>query len=235
MHYQDMAAKDNKARPALFGGRPFSSSELMWLMTHIANLRTPNEWPERKLIDVYRDLRRWTEKYWPGLWKAVKENETDEETKSRALNVVVRMREYLRLFWREPDPRARDWYIHRAREYYQRHFVLPQSNDIRETFEKASTAEDARKWAGWLNIEIERLLDQPPQRNGIEDALFELQERARYSSKSPLYCKNPNCEKPFFLSEKKGTKFCSPKCSQAGIMASKRKSWSLNKTKWRSK
>jgi len=211
------------------------------MLIYIVNLRTPHERraaggiPEEEQSDFLRRLRNRTEKYWPELWKPVNEGETTDKTNDRAFATVIRMRGYLRSFWKEPDEHARDWYIHRAREFYQRHFVLrdPTLRYRREVVDQASTAEEARDAMSWVNIEIERVLDEPPQHNLVEDALFELQQRALIPSKRPLYCQNADCERPYFLSEKKGTKFCSPDCSQAGIRASKRKSWGANKNNWR--
>lgn len=192
------------------------------MLVNIANLSLPDEWKRRTDEHDARFFRLLREKtqHWPELWAPAKKDESPSKTEERVLGSVRKIRKYLRLFWTETDPRARDWYIHRARQHYQRHFVVRESQETREKFSKASTADEARDWAGWLNIEIEQLLDRPPQRNSVEDALFELQELARYPSKSPLYCKNPDCEKPYFLSRRKGQKYCTDECSQAGILLS---------------
>jgi len=152
----------------------------------------------------------------------------------------------LRRFWTASDRRAQDWHIHRAREYYQRHFVLSKTGNARQIARNARTTEQALDAAANLNRDVELLLDEPPQPNPFEDALFELQERALWRSKRPLYCQNGvNCERrnstrnyptgPYFLSAKVGMKYCSDDCSQEGRRASNRKSWAINQHKWRPK
>jgi len=233
--------------------RDYLLANAVELLVDIANLKTPNErWsqeykslsdyrarrldddgiPEQDRVTFFRLLRENTRAYWPTLWAPADHNEPASRTEERALDVVLRMRKYLRLFWQETDPRARDWYIYRAREYYQRRFVLPQTSDSRRAFEGTATAEEARVSAGWINVEVEEMLDQPPERSWIEAALFELQERARYPSKSPRFCPNPNCETPYFLSGKKGQKFCTITCSHESQARIKLSSYHTNKNTW---
>jgi hypothetical protein len=150
-------------------------------------------------------LRERTQRYWPDLWK----NEL------QACRVLKRIQVYLRRFWREQDQHARDWYIHRARHLVQRFRVQNELGD--EFQQKLETVNDALR----LNARIEELLDNPPIRIPFEEALYELQRRALIPSRRPLYCLNENCTQRYFLSEKKGTKFCSPECARPALLASK--------------
>jgi hypothetical protein len=203
-------------------------AELEMVMRYLANLNFPEEGraepiPADEVVAFTRRLKFRTDKYWPELWRPVDEGEPMEKIEERARLVVRKMRGYLRRFWREPDHRARDWYIHRAREYYQRHYVLPKTSAQRqETKNIALTSEEVRNAESWVNIESENLLDEPPVSNPIEKALYGLQERALIPSRRPLYCDNRNCARPYFLSEKKGTKFCSLECARPSLLASKR-------------
>src|ERR1700751_1982260 len=62
-------------------------------------------------------VRLRTQVYWPELWTEDREKPPD--------SMLRRMRNLLRRFWEaSDDPRARDWYIHRAREFYQEPRVL---------------------------------------------------------------------------------------------------------------
>ena len=165
-----------------------------------------------------------TEKYWPELWQDVPHQK--RSTDDRARSVIFKMRTYLRKFWGANDPYARDWYIHRAREYYQRLLVLPKTSERRKEAEQASTAEDARSAMSWLSMEIERILDEPPARNLIENALYHLQKRATKPSLAPRICQNDFCEQEkYFLSKKKGQKYCTLECARPSLLASKRKSY----------
>jgi hypothetical protein len=189
----------------------------------------PSE-PLQKANEAFLDrARHRTEKYWPELWM----NEPGQVPPGLMLH---RMRTYLQRFWLEQDDRARDWHIHRAREFYQDSRVLRATRSLSEQISNAAAVDEARRlYLDW-NQERENTLDEPPPRNEFEDALFELQERARFPSTRPLRC--PNCVQepprgPFFLSPRKGTKYCTPECAEAAQLASKRRSWSLNKHNWR--
>jgi hypothetical protein len=56
----------------------------------------------------------------------VKEGEPAAITENRGLETLRDMRNLLCKFWKAEDEPARAWYIHRARELYQRHAVLPK-------------------------------------------------------------------------------------------------------------
>jgi len=205
-------------------------------LVYIANLRFPDErmgdrksFPARAVdserfratigkidSEFTQQLRERTYDSWPELWDAGED---------RALPILRVMRDYLQRFWREQDEHARDWYIHRAREYWQ-HF-----NVQRELSEQVSAAKDLAAISK-LNVEIERRLDQPPVRNPFEEVLFQLQRRARKPSLAPRYCPNLDCSNPYFLSRKKGQRFCSKKCARPSELASKRAHWETNKTRY---
>ena len=203
--------------------------ELERVLLYIVNLKFPYElWPEgipeSEQESFFRRLRERTSKYWPGLWVAANQGESAEQINERVQWVVRKMRTYLQRFWREPDPRARDWYIQRAREFYQKLFALPKTSSVRDEAENARSMDELRNALYRVNIEAENLLDEPPLGNPIEDALYALQQRALIPSRRPLFCPNPRCAKPYFLSEKKGKKFCSTECALPALLASKFKS-----------
>jgi hypothetical protein len=199
------------------GDQLLEPGELLRLMIYLANLKFPGEaMMDEDQIEVFKQrLCERTQKYWPQLW----------ENKEQAYRGMERMQGYLRRFWREADEHARDWYISRARHTVQRLRVQRELGD--EFQRKLETVNDVLN----LNRRIEDLLDNPPVRVLFEEALYQLQRRALKPSKRPLYCKNPDCKKPYFLSEKKGTKFCSPECAFPSLLASKRKHWTKRRPK----
>jgi hypothetical protein len=201
------------------------------MLLYIVNLDSPYEgwgpgegeariaWSADEHKDFTWRLREATEKHWPELWQSIENENTPVE--QRAWEIVLRMRTYLRNFWQADNERARDWHIHRAREYYQRLQILPEllkyDGPLRDTIDLG-----------------ERLLDQPPRPNPIEKALYELQKRARKKSLAPRVCAN-ECEGRYFLSTKKGMKYC-PDCRRSQPQrdrASKLRSYHNNKDKWR--
>jgi hypothetical protein len=192
------------------------------LMLFIVNLNTPLEgwtgkgWSKEEMKEFTVRLRAETEDYWPELWRPIEnQSSTIEE---RAWGIIGKMRAYLRLFWSADNKRARDWHIHRAREYHERLRILPTLLKIPES----------RR-----DVEAELMLDEPPTKNPIETALYELQKRADKPKWAPRVCPN-DCERKYFLSTQKGYKYC-PDCrrSQAARdRESKRKSYRENKNKW---
>ena len=207
------------------GRNQIPTSELEDLMLYIVNLRFPedDDWEWQANTDdakesTYR-LRERTEKYWPTLWEPVPRGNIS--TEDRAQFVVRKLRAYLRLFWKasgEERERERDWYIHRAREYYYRLEILPKL---------LSTPESQRI------VESENLLDIPPDCNPIETALYHLQKRAEWRSSAPLVCPTDGCEEPYFLAKKKNQTFCSLECRRPSTLESKRK-YAQNRRKRRS-
>jgi hypothetical protein len=196
-------------------------AELEELMVYLVNLRFPqvldlpdtsrfthavsNEWKWKPSADEYNEfvsrLREATEKYWPQVWQSGDE---------RALYLLKKLHEYLQLFWEASGAdrkRDRDWYIHRAREYYYGLQILPKLQE---------PPGEQR------NIERERLLDLPPERNPIEVALYHLQKRAEWPSTAPRKCPADDCEQPYFLAKKVGQKFCSLECRRPSTLASKK-------------
>jgi hypothetical protein len=199
--------------PALVPGEPLR------VMRRLVNIKFPDQ--ADQLPDFKRRLREQTEKYWPGLW-------TNEE---QAWRVLQRIQRLLRLFWEKND----DWYIYRARFVVQRWRVQHAMGDA--FYRPLRTANDVHEMNERLDLE----LDNPPDRRFLfEDGLHQLQELAKIPSKRPLCCANANCGRPpyesgqkYFLSERKGTKYCSEKCSWSGSRTSKLKSWNAHKKEWR--
>jgi hypothetical protein len=197
-------------------GHQIPKADLEALMVYIANLRFPidDDWyGPRPQADDYskfiQGLREKTEKYWPALWKPVGKNDIPP-VDVIAIEVIRQMRKYLRLFWiasGAENEHARDWYIHRAREYHYRLQISPRVLN-----------EDESK----RNRVSEDLLDTPPIRNPIEAALYHLQKRAGRPSTAPRKCPTDDCEQPYFLANKKGQKFCSLECRRPSTLASKR-------------
>jgi len=163
---------------------------------------------------MIRRLRSQTESYWPDLWGWVADEQGRGE--DRALHILQKIQWYLQQFWTTQDPHARDWYIHRIREYYHHHQIQPKTEWRRNELAAATSADDARAAASWLNIDLERELDTPPARTPFEESLFYLQrigDRVRY-------CQNPTCDpgrnpacKRYFIRIKKGQKYCCRWCS----------------------
>jgi hypothetical protein len=231
MHYHARAA-ERKPVVRRNSGDHFLAGTQARILTYIANLDFPSglglpRFEGQEVDEFLKRVREKTERLWPEIWQ--------EANAIPPLVPLRRMQKYLRRFWRARDERERDWHIHRAREFTQRHRVLRETAFLSERWRKVQTAQELKDIANDIHVKTEDLLDDVPEPTHMEHALFELQRRAGIPSKRPLYC--PDCiqKRPYFLSEKKGTKYCSPECAQAAILVSKSKSWSSHKTEWRSK
>jgi hypothetical protein len=213
---------------------------------------------EKQLLDKAKDA---TKEIWPELWQPLKEGEAAHETERRALAVLYEMRDLLRAFWSAKEKRARDWYIHRAREYYQRHFILPKTStarrDLEDAYEevKKASSEDHEQppralnqlpqlpqalaklsFAVYsLNREIEQLLNEPPAKNLFEDALFKLQQHAdEHPSRAPHKCENRHCaRRPYFLKSKTKRRYCSVECKHEAKRKRDLKLWHEKKHEYR--
>jgi hypothetical protein len=220
-----MVASRNEGNQLLAGLRVEAAERLL---TSLVNADMPN--PHLPHADVKQQtrLRAQTKKYWPDLWKR-RGNEPKEITTERAIEILRKVRWYLQQFWKTQDPHARDWYIHRAREWYWRARVHGDNNVqmFREEEGTATTVDDARNASSWLNISIEMAPDVPPERTPFEESLFHLQTIAEKTR----FCPNLKCQAPYFIATKKGQKFCSPECARPTLLASKRRYWNKRRSK----
>jgi hypothetical protein len=198
------------------------------LLTSLANAEMPNPHLPHSEVKQQSRLRAQTQKYWPDLWDHWGE-EPEEITTERAFEILRKVRRYLQQFWKTQDPHERDWYIHRAREWYWRARAHgnPNVQQFRQEEAAATTVEDVRNASSWLNITIEEALDVPPKRTAFEESLFHLQTIADKTR----FCPNLKCQAPYFIATKKGQKFCSPECARPTLLASKRRYWNRRRTK----
>lgn len=113
----------------------------------------------------------------------------------------------LRKAWRAPDERQRNWYLADAES---------SAHKERSCYTSAHT-----------HIEIERFKDPPPQPTVLEALLYYLRRNAQRL----LRCPNPDCPAPYFLSTKKGQKYCSTACARPAQLESKRRWWSEHRKK----
>ena len=205
----------------LLGGLKVEAAER--LLTSLVNAEMPDD---RRTSDTQSKLRArlraQTQRYWPDLWQPHGE-ESDDVTAERATEILRKVRTYLQAFWQTQDPYGRDWYVHRAREWYWKARVQQDPNVVmaREEVAKATSADEARNASAWLNITFDVVLDHPPWRTAFEDSLFHLQGIAGKTR----FCPNPKCQAPYFIALKKGQKFCSTECARPTLLASKRRYW----------
>lgn len=172
---------------------------------------------------LHYDARKATQNFWPELWD-------DEE---RALAVLRKMRDLLRRFWSEQDERARDWYIHRAREYYQSLMIQREIREHLEAAKRKPTKEEALNAIAALLSERDKKLDKPPMQSRFEDALFKLQERANKRSLAPLKCRYEKCLHPYSLRSKERREFCTSDCFRQHKIDKALKAWHKHKHEWR--
>ena len=178
-----------------------------------ARERTRGKGFRREQTRFRKRLRERTERFWPELWKYASSDQAAEF-------VIRKMCGYLRRFWEATTDRDRDWYIHRARQYYSSLRVAREMTERREEVHAIADRDKMFLGLQGLYVAMENALDEPPTRTAVEDALFELQHRALKPSKAPRVC--PTCG-TFFLSERVGQKFCSQECGRPNLLASKRK------------
>lgn len=118
---------------------------------------------------------------------------------------IKHIRGLLRLVWREPDSRTKDYLL----------FILQQ-----------------RAIQGSI-VDIDRFpypLPLPPP-SGFEQAIIFF----RKSSYRTLYCGNAECPAPYLFAKRRNQKYCSAICAESSQRESKRKWWAEHGEEWRSK
>ena len=164
----------------------------------------------------------------------------DEETYKRMIGDVERLRrkypgifdlapiplltarDLLRRAWTAPETRHANWYLFRLRVLYAD--ALRRERAVRDAADTSAPREGEIPGAIPATADqAKRLLEglEPPAITEIEAALFYLHRNLRRA----LYCPNPECPAPYFLSTKKGQKFCSPECAKPSRLDSQRRWW----------
>jgi hypothetical protein len=133
---------------------------------------------------------------------------------------------YLRLAWRAPDDRYREWCLYEMRRYWRDSTVVVafHTEEPRITHDIFS----AVPAPGIDPSLVDKRMIEPPNITAFEAAAFYFQSRIGDLAK---YCGNPHCREPYFIADKRSQKFCSEKCAGSGNRESKRKWWRNNKAK----
>lgn len=136
---------------------------------------------------------------------------------------IVVLRDLMRRAWDTPDPRHREWYIFKFRDFC--HTMTTRIDLVRTASESSKpipplpfvlpgTEAEAAQVAGPLS--------EPPKITPLEAVGFYLQK----NTNRMRHCPNPDCATPYFLAMKKGQKYCSTVCARPSQLESKRRWWS---------
>ena len=133
---------------------------------------------------------------------------------------IMDIRDLLRKTWESSDRRSREWYLYKLSDHYhQSRVIKPELR--RDWLQNGETSLGLFTHERWLKDQ------QPPPLTPFEHALFHLRviiERARR-------CANSECPAPYFLTKKKGQRYCSSKCSAPAQREQKRRWWTENRAK----
>jgi len=127
------------------------------------------------------------------------------EKKAQSVRLLRIFGGLLRKAWCALDERHRNWYLADA-----------ESTAHRERTWYVSAADPFRA------VQIERLIEPSARPTVLEALLYHV----RRNTRRLLRCANPDCPAPYFLSSKKGQKYCSPECARPAQLESKRRWWS---------
>jgi hypothetical protein len=132
---------------------------------------------------------------------------------------IIHLRDYLRAAWETADPRSRQWYIFKARD--QARYYGIEAPYIHQFSAKQAQSSEI------LILDTNEIMrrNAPPPLTQFEQAMFHLQRRSEYLRR----CGNPECPAPYIFVRKKGTKYCSPKCSATMLREQKRQWWTVNR------
>jgi len=157
------------------------------------------------------------------------------------------LRHLLREAWKSSDPRRREWFVFRLREFHA------DITRLRESFQTDGGKGRVKDFHttranqdDWLKIERiksnlaeflygvgdselarEALQSQPPAVTEFEKAFSHLQQNLHRA----VYCKNPECTAPCFFRKRMGQDYCSPDCAAWAKRFSKKLWWAKNRGK----
>jgi hypothetical protein len=137
----------------------------------------------------------------------IEESELQTEEMSNLANwfyYVQELRKLLRLIWREPDLRTKEYGL----------FLLQQKAFERENYFQLSSSE--------FPIPL-------PFPGKLEQAFLHL----RRASSRVRYCSNPDCLTPYFFAKRRNQKYCSDACAIPAQREAKRQWWAENGEEWR--
>jgi len=125
---------------------------------------------------------------------------------------MVQVRDAVRIIWREPDLRKREWLAFRLRDYL-----------LVKTDPQFAHASGLMSGPGGDSI------DQLPPPSIFEQAIMYLLKLADLAR----YCANPECPAPYFLAKRRSQKYCSDGCSKPAQKEFKRRWWDEHGESWR--
>ena len=131
----------------------------------------------------------------------------------------------LRLAWKSPDERIRDWYI-----FSLRHAHALGERSLHAPHEVAAEvlSTPRAQQTLWKEKDYDWLSAPPPHVTPFEAVLYYFQTRVGDLAK---YCGHVDCPAPYFIAKKRAQKFCSEECAGPANRESKRKWWSENRGK----
>ena len=151
-------------------------------------------------------------------WKGMVKNypgvlgfSNDEKIKE----IIGEVRALLRLAWKAPDIRLREWFLFAARQEYNTAFLgtMPFS---RRNIERLLAIVGGEGLRPYLNVRKLLTLTPPP----IESAF----DRAVPDVKRMAICEARDCEEPLFLRGPKRERYC-PDCKRPARLRTKKKYW----------
>jgi hypothetical protein len=187
-------------RGRLLASSSFSAQAKDFLVT-VANLRDDKEGLRRlrfRFPDVLDQVKRTMvatyspRVYWPG---------TPEHDEWARKSWLMPLRDTLRVIWRVPDARAKEWGLLRISQ----DFFLRGYPDMIQR----STSNGTDFLLSW----------EPPTRSEL--FLLELMKWAHLLR----YCANPDCAAPYFIAAKRRQKYCHTECAKPTQRESKRRWW----------
>lgn len=134
---------------------------------------------------------------------------------------TVVLREFLRKAWDASDPRQRDWFMYKFRDFYRQTILRVQEVATGTAMEMPIVVPSTRIEA----LEATGPRNDPPPVTPIEAAAFYFQRNSNRARR----CKNPECAWPYFFVSKKGQTYCTQECATPAKREAKRRWWEQNR------
>lgn len=190
------------------------------MLMSLANV--PGEWP---LID---DAEAYT-RTMTGL-ERVRSRHAGAFEDCPAIPLLV-IRDLLRKAWTAPDLRQQEWYLFRARHLHTE--TVRRVRSVQEAAKSSAKLERENPMIPGTLAEAVTALAQsePPPLTPFEEAAAYMQRNLHRA----LHCPGTECPAPYFFRKKKGQRYCSDACAVPAMLAGKRRWWTENRVKPKSK
>jgi hypothetical protein len=189
----------------------------------------PGTWPLVPVVEPFQPAPVEDKRQHSEMWKAISrlsEKYPEVFRDSYSIGILI-LRDFLREAWTASDPRHRDWYVFKFRDFAQK--MIGRIQRVTDSH-RVVPSTDLSPVLPTLPATIEEAMETLQQSHpSALTPLEALGVHFQMLAKRARRCLNPDCPAPYFLVKKKGQKYCSDACSVPAQRAAKLRWWNENR------